>query len=400
MCSLQSVSVLASNLPVYHRRGVIAEVCRLLGAYFNTIFHDIHTSLSIADRAAASSQFIREFGQAPGGLHNATPLMSLPAEIRIPSLSLFDRENVGSKHDLEFIQGMFQHLPIGNNLYESNQTRYIRSIHIITLTEGQIRTYHRDNYSLNKGLAVNSIWLTHDLIETVFHRWYQNAVDTFFTPHPDYRANLSALMRDEFPHDLMLFAEMCTRLFPDSLPDPLTRCPAHLIPTRIRADRTPYISQQLEQFEDHDDTPRVEQLDDVEFELEERHADNHSKAARIRKFKYSDLSERSLMSQGDSLPDISIKRVREEFSWDLYGSKHLYVSESDIEGAGRGAFMCHQVDIEQFLGWYTDPPIPQKASGHQNVDDDSSETITAYRYHDDDAGVYRDAWDPKNLRPT
>ncbi len=163
------------------------------------MFQDIHTAPSIANCAAASFQFTREFGQVLGDLHDATSFTSSPATICIPKDSLFDRENVGTRHDLKFLQEMFEHLPISNNLYESNQARYVRLIHIITLTEGQIRTYHRDNHSLNKGLAVSSKWLTHDLSETVFHRWYQNAIDTFFTHHPEYRANLSALRpREQF----------------------------------------------------------------------------------------------------------------------------------------------------------------------------------------------------------
>ena len=64
-------------------------------------------------------------------------------------------------------------------------------------------------------------------------------------------------------------------------------------------------------------------------------------------------------------------------------------------GAGRGAFMRHQIDAEAFLGWYVDSP-----SGYPDSDDDDSNTITAYRYHDDDARVYRDAWDPKAGSPS
>ena len=57
--------------------------------------------------------------------------------------------------------------------------------------------------------------------------------------------------------------------------------------------------------------------------------------------------------------------------------------------------MRHQIGAEAFLGWYTDPP-----SGYPDFDDDGTTTITVYRYHDDDTGVYRDAWDPVNLHPT
>ncbi len=159
------------------------------------------------------------------------------------------------------------------------------------------------------------------------------------------------------------------RRFPDSLSDPLARFPARLIPTRIRAERNLYIHQQLELLEDLDDIPCVEQLDDVEFELEEKQADNQSKTTRVRKCKYSDLSERSLMSQGEFPPENPVDRVREEFSWDSHGFKHLYGSVSDIEDAGRDAFMRHRADdIGQFLGWYA--VIPPKTPGYQKVDDD------------------------------
>ena len=80
---------------------------------------------------------------------------------------------------------------------------------------------------------------------------------------------------------------------------------------------------------------------------------------------------------------------------DLHGSKHLYVSSSDIEGAGQGAFMSHPVEADSFLCWYTDP-----RSHCPNLEDTCPETSTAYPYHDDDARVYRDAWDPVYIRPT
>ena len=68
------------------------------------------------------------------------------------------------------------------------------------------------------------------------------------------------------PQDRLLFADMCTHIFPVSLPDPLVRCPSSAIITRMREDRTPYIGQPLEKLEDHDDVPRVEhtQLDDID----------------------------------------------------------------------------------------------------------------------------------------
>ena len=50
--------------------------------------------------------------------------------------------------------------------------------------------------------------------------------------------------------------------------------------------------------------------------------------------------------------------------------------------------MRQQIGAEAFLGWFIDPP-----SRYPDSDDDSN-TITVYRYHDDAAGVYRDAWDP------
>ena len=61
-----------------------------------------------------------------------------------------------------------------------------------------------------------------------------------------------------------------------------------------------------------------------------------------------------------------------------------------------GALSCDTNSVPRRLsGWYTDPP-----SSYPDSDDDDSATITVYRYHDDDAEVYRDAWDPMNLRPT
>ena len=68
-------------------------------------------------------------------------------------------------HNLKFIRQMFRHLPIGNDLYdlyESNQSRYMRLINLVILTE-----YHRDLYPDYKGADGDSIWLTHDLVETV-----------------------------------------------------------------------------------------------------------------------------------------------------------------------------------------------------------------------------------------
>ena len=54
-----------------------------------------------------------------------------------------------------------------------------------------------------------------------------------------------------------------------------------------------------------------------------------------------------------------------------YGTRHLYASLSDIDKAGRGAFMRHQIDAEAFLGWYIDSP-----SGYPDSDDDDSNTMT------------------------
>ncbi len=77
-----------------------------------------------------------------------------------------------------------------------------------------------------------------------------------------------------------------------------------------------------------------------------------------------------------------VQRAQEGSPWDSYGTRHLYASLSDIDEAGRGAFMRHQIDAEAFLGWYVDSP-----SGYPDSDD----------Y---DSRVYRDAWYPVNLRPT
>jgi hypothetical protein len=157
------------------------------------------------------------------------------------------------------------------------------------------------------------------------------------------------------------------------------------------ADRTPYIGQQLEQLGNHDHIPRVEP------EMDEKYSEDEIRPARIQKCKYMDLSEISLMDQVDItlFNPRHAQRAQEGFPWDSYGTRHLYASLSDIDEAGRGAFMHHQIDAEAFLGWYLDSP-----SGYPDSDDDDSNTITAYRYHDDDARVYRDAWDPVNLRLT
>ncbi len=84
---------------------------------------------------------------------------------------------------------------------------------------------------------------------------------------------------------------------------------------RITADRTPYISQQLEQVGDHHLSPRVEQLDDIESLPEAKHAEDDTRPSRIRKCVYADLSERSMMGQVDLLPDNprQIQRAREEY---------------------------------------------------------------------------------------
>jgi hypothetical protein len=177
----------------------IAGVRQLLGEYFDTMFDDIQLASSPADRAIALSQFTREFGQVQGDPHDENPLTCAPAAILIPSGSLFARDH-GRKHDLRFIRPMFQHLSIGDGRYESNQSRYRRLINLVTLTEAQkIRTYRREFHSGYKGVAVDSIWLTHDMMEIVFQRWYRNAVDAFFARHPEYQDNLSALgLRDQF----------------------------------------------------------------------------------------------------------------------------------------------------------------------------------------------------------
>ena len=57
---------------------------------------------------------------------------------------------------------MFRHvpIPIGNGLDESNQSRYMRSINLVTLTEAQTRAYHPELYPDPdyKGADVDSIW--------------------------------------------------------------------------------------------------------------------------------------------------------------------------------------------------------------------------------------------------
>jgi hypothetical protein len=57
--------------------------------------------------------------------------------------------------------------------------------------------------------------------------------------------------------------------------------------------------------------------------------------------------------------------------------------------------MRHQIVAEKLLGWYLDSPF-----GYPDTNDDGADTITANRYHDNEARVYRDAWDSKNSRPT
>jgi hypothetical protein len=296
-------------------------------------------------------------------------------------------------------------------------------IHLVTLTEVQIRTYHRGFNPGYKGVAFDSIWLIRDLMEIVFQRWYRNAVDAFFDRHLEYQDNLSALCpRDQLfstfrmfhfvqsplseflsvvsntshfssltypivitfdpnlghfqtwtavypdsvmqlakvPQDLLLFSDMCTCLFPASLPDPLVQRPLQGNLFRIRANRTPYIGQQLER------------LNDLEPDSEEKRADDEIRPARIRKCKQTDLSEISLMNQADITPvnQRHVRRAQESFPWNKSGNTHLYSSLSDIDGAGRGAFMRHQVGVEEFLGWYVDSP-----SGYPDSDDDDSETI-------------------------
>ncbi len=75
----------------------------------------------------------------------------------------------------------------------------MRLIKLVTLTEAQIRANHRELYPGYKGVAVDSIWFTHDLMEIVFQGWCREAVDVFFIQYPEYRENLSALRpRDQF----------------------------------------------------------------------------------------------------------------------------------------------------------------------------------------------------------
>jgi hypothetical protein len=110
----------------------------------------------------------------------------------MPRESLFARDH-GKVHDLRCIRQMFQHLCIGDGLYESNHSRYRRLINFVTLSEAQIRSYHRGFYPGYKGVAVDSIWLTQDLIEIVFQRWDRNAIETFFDRPPEFQENLSVL---------------------------------------------------------------------------------------------------------------------------------------------------------------------------------------------------------------
>jgi hypothetical protein len=177
---------------------IIADVRQLLGAYFATMFDDIQLASSPADRATALSQFTREFGHVHSDPRDETPLTCATVEILIPLGSILVCDH-GRKHDLRFIWQMFQHLSIGDGLYESNQSQYMRLINLVTLTEAQIRTYHREFHSGYKGVNVDSIWLSHDLMETVFQGWYRNAVLAFFVRHPEYHDNMSALRpRDQF----------------------------------------------------------------------------------------------------------------------------------------------------------------------------------------------------------
>jgi hypothetical protein len=197
------------------------------------------------------------------------------------------------------------------------------------------------------------------------------------------------------PQDpLLFFKDMCA-------PRPLSPSQLQGILYRVRADRIPYIGQPQAQLDDQNHLPQVEQLDDIDdidSEPEEKRVEEEIKPARIQKCKYMDLSEMSLMNQGDITPVIlrHVQRARESFPWDTYGNTHLYSSLSDIDGAGRGAFTRHQIVAEKFLGWYLDSPFGYPDSD----DDDEADTITAYRHNDDEARVYRDAWDSKNSRPT
>ena len=94
----------------------------------------------------SASRWLREFGHVLGDPRDETLLTHATAEILIPPGSMFDRDH-GRKHDLRFIRQMFQYLSIGDGLYESNQPRYMRLINLVTLTEAQIRTYHREFHS-------------------------------------------------------------------------------------------------------------------------------------------------------------------------------------------------------------------------------------------------------------
>jgi hypothetical protein len=68
------------------------------------------------------------------------------------------------------------------------------------------------------------------------------------------------------------------------------------IPALITADFNLYISQQLGQLENRDLSPRVEQP-------EVKRAEDDTIPTWIRKYKYANLSERSLIGLDEPLPD-------------------------------------------------------------------------------------------------
>ena len=275
----------------------VADVRQLLGTFFSTMFADIQSASSTMAREDAFSQFTREFGVVDGVPHDTEPLTLVPVTRVIPTRSIFNLP-ASTRHERNFLRKMFQHQPIGSNLFESNQSRYVRLINLVTLTEAQITAYHRELYPRYKG-----IWLTLDLMESVFQWWHREAIDAFFRLYPEYHDDLSTLRpREQFfmtsqsfylvvplleflspiaqmsyflsqssslvitfdpdpghfqtwtlayppqsifchmnvaHQNLLLFVKMCSRMFPVALPDPLFDCPLREVTFHIRADVIP-----------------------------------------------------------------------------------------------------------------------------------------------------------------
>ncbi len=60
-----------------------------------------------------------------------------------------------------------------------------------------------------KGTDVDNIWLTHDLMETMFQGEYRNEVDVFFTRHSEY---LTFRMFHFVPYEFLSACHSHTRL--------------------------------------------------------------------------------------------------------------------------------------------------------------------------------------------